>query len=234
MTPFAGSDLPLQITYLIAATLFILSLKWMSSPSTARRGVWAGEVGMLLAILGTLLHHGIADYQWIAIGLVLGSIIGSAAGSGAHDGRAAADGAEPCIWRVVRHAGRNLGILFARAACAALHDVCAFGGSDSGLADFYGKPDGGGKAGGSAAAAADHVQGPEFREFRSARNCGGGGNYSGAASGAHAFVSGDAGDSADFRRADDRADRRRGHAHRDVAAEFVRGTFGRGDGIRAG
>jgi NAD(P) transhydrogenase subunit beta len=38
--------------------------------------VWAGEVGMLLAILGTLLHHGIVDYRWIAVGLVLGSIIG--------------------------------------------------------------------------------------------------------------------------------------------------------------
>ncbi len=48
----------------------------MSSPSTARHGVWAGEVGMLLAIGGTLLHHGIVDYKWIAIALVLGSIIG--------------------------------------------------------------------------------------------------------------------------------------------------------------
>jgi H+-translocating NAD(P) transhydrogenase subunit beta len=76
MTPFAGSDLLLQITYLVAAILFILALKLMSSPSTARHGVWAGEVGMLLAIVGTLLHRGIVDYHWIAIGLVLGSIIG--------------------------------------------------------------------------------------------------------------------------------------------------------------
>ncbi len=76
MTPFAGSDLLLQIIYLIAAILFILSLKLMSSPSTARHGVWAGEAGMLLAIVGTLLHHGIVDFRWIAIGLVLGSIIG--------------------------------------------------------------------------------------------------------------------------------------------------------------
>jgi H+-translocating NAD(P) transhydrogenase subunit beta len=75
MTPFAGSDLLLQVTYLAAAVLFILSLKLMSSPSTARHGVWAGEVGMLLAIVGTLLHHGM-DYRWIAVGLVLGSIIG--------------------------------------------------------------------------------------------------------------------------------------------------------------
>jgi NAD(P) transhydrogenase subunit beta len=76
MTPFAGSDLLLQITYLAAAVLFILSLKLMSSPSTARHGVWAGELGMLLAIVGTLLHHGIVDYRWIAVGLALGSIIG--------------------------------------------------------------------------------------------------------------------------------------------------------------
>ncbi len=76
MNFLAGSDLLLQIIYLIAAVLFILSLKLMSSPKSARHGVWAGELGMLLAIVGTLLHHGIVDYRWIAIGLVLGSIIG--------------------------------------------------------------------------------------------------------------------------------------------------------------
>jgi H+-translocating NAD(P) transhydrogenase subunit beta len=66
----------IEITYLIATALFILSLKWMSSPATARRGVWAGELGMLLAIAGTLLHRGIVDYKWLAAALVLGSIIG--------------------------------------------------------------------------------------------------------------------------------------------------------------
>src|SRR6266850_7694498 len=70
------SDLLIEINYLIATALFILSLKWLSSPVTARRGVWAGELGMLLAIAGTLLHKGIVDYRWIAIGLVLGTIIG--------------------------------------------------------------------------------------------------------------------------------------------------------------
>ena len=39
-------------------------------------GVRAGELGMLLAITGTLFHHGIVDYRWIAIALVLGTIIG--------------------------------------------------------------------------------------------------------------------------------------------------------------
>src|SRR5271169_4665005 len=65
----------IELTYLVATALFILSLKLMSAPSTARHGVWAGEFGMVLAIAGTLLHHGM-DYKWIAIALVLGTIIG--------------------------------------------------------------------------------------------------------------------------------------------------------------
>jgi NAD(P) transhydrogenase subunit beta len=73
-------EIVIEVAYLTATALFVLSLKWMSSPSTARRGVWAGELGMLLAILGTLLHHGIIEYKWIAIALVLGSIIGAALG----------------------------------------------------------------------------------------------------------------------------------------------------------
>src|SRR3954471_9773275 len=76
MPEFAGSQYALEVIYLIASALFILSLKWMSSPTTARHGGWAGEIGMVLAIAGTLLHHGIVDYTWIAIALVLGTIIG--------------------------------------------------------------------------------------------------------------------------------------------------------------
>ena len=76
MTDFAGNQTVIEIIYLVASVLFILSLKFMSSPATARYGVWAGEVGMLLAICGTLLHHGIVDFKWIIIGLVLGSGIG--------------------------------------------------------------------------------------------------------------------------------------------------------------
>src|SRR5215472_13865314 len=66
----------IEVTYIIATALFILSLKWLSSPTTARRGVWAGELGMALAICGTLLYRGIVDYKLVFIGLVLGSIIG--------------------------------------------------------------------------------------------------------------------------------------------------------------
>ncbi len=65
----------IELLYLIASVLFILSLKWMSSPTTARHGIWAGEIGMVLAIGGTLLNHGMS-YQLIAIALVLGTIIG--------------------------------------------------------------------------------------------------------------------------------------------------------------
>jgi H+-translocating NAD(P) transhydrogenase subunit beta len=71
-----NSQAPLEIIYLTASILFILSLKWLSSPATARRGVRAGEIGMFLAVAGTLLHRGIVDYAWIAIALVLGAVIG--------------------------------------------------------------------------------------------------------------------------------------------------------------
>ena len=66
----------IPLGYLVASALFILALKWLSHPSTARRGVKAGELGMLLAILATLVNHEIVSYQWIALGIVLGSVIG--------------------------------------------------------------------------------------------------------------------------------------------------------------
>ena len=76
MSELAASQTLIEVIYLIASALFILSLKWMSSPATARHGILAGEIGMVLAIAGTLLHHGIVDYKWVIIGLVLGSGIG--------------------------------------------------------------------------------------------------------------------------------------------------------------
>jgi NAD(P) transhydrogenase subunit beta len=56
--------------------LFILSLQWMSDPKTARRGVFAGVGGMALAVIGTLLHPQIVNFNWIAVALVLGIIAG--------------------------------------------------------------------------------------------------------------------------------------------------------------
>ena len=147
----------MEVTYLIASALFILSLKWMSSPATARHGVWAGELGMLLAIAGTLLNRGIVDYKWLAAALVLGTIIGVPLGKVAMTAGAAADGAEPRVRRAVRDAGGDRGILSARAFGAAVHDGGAGHGSDSGVADVYGKFDGRGKIAGSFAAAADYL-----------------------------------------------------------------------------
>lgn len=62
--------------YILAAAGFILAIKWMNSPVTARRGVIAGEIGMLLAVVGTLLRHDVVNYQWILIAFFVGSAIG--------------------------------------------------------------------------------------------------------------------------------------------------------------
>ncbi len=65
-----------QLTYLAAAALFILSLRWLSHPKTARRGVAAGVGGMTLAVVGTLMAPEIVNFKWIAIAMVIGTLIG--------------------------------------------------------------------------------------------------------------------------------------------------------------
>ncbi len=65
-----------QLSYIAATALFILSLKWLSHPTSARRGARVGEIGMALAIAGTLVLQEIVTYQWIIVGFVLGAIIG--------------------------------------------------------------------------------------------------------------------------------------------------------------
>ena len=69
--------LGIEILYLASAVLFILGLRGLSSPATARRGMFFAEIGMLLAIIGTLLHQDIVRYDWIILGLILGSLIGA-------------------------------------------------------------------------------------------------------------------------------------------------------------
>ncbi|HEY1391431.1 MAG TPA: NAD(P)(+) transhydrogenase (Re/Si-specific) subunit beta [Ktedonobacterales bacterium] len=64
--------------YLAAAVLFILGLKGLNAPATARRGLVLAEAGMLLAVIGTLLHGDIVQFQWILVGVVIGSAIGAA------------------------------------------------------------------------------------------------------------------------------------------------------------
>ncbi len=65
-----------QASYLVAAALFIFSLRWLSTPKTARQGVAAGVAGMALAIGGTILHPEIVSYKWILIALVIGVVGG--------------------------------------------------------------------------------------------------------------------------------------------------------------
>jgi len=68
----------IQGAYLTASVLFILGLKGLSSPETARRGNLLAAMGMLLAIVGTLFHKDIISYEWIIVGMVIGSAIGAA------------------------------------------------------------------------------------------------------------------------------------------------------------
>ncbi|MGD0389611.1 MAG: NAD(P)(+) transhydrogenase (Re/Si-specific) subunit beta [Tepidisphaeraceae bacterium] len=63
-------------TSILAACLFVLALKWLSSPATARRGNLAGEIGMTAAILGALLSYHIVTFEWIIIGFAIGAILG--------------------------------------------------------------------------------------------------------------------------------------------------------------
>jgi NAD(P) transhydrogenase subunit beta len=67
----------MEATYLVASILFILSLKMMSHPDTARRGMFLAEGGMFAAIVGTLVGTEIISWTWIIAGLALGSIIGA-------------------------------------------------------------------------------------------------------------------------------------------------------------
>jgi NAD(P) transhydrogenase subunit beta len=70
----------IEISYLLASILFILGLKGLSHPETAKRGMHLAEFGMLMAIVGTLMHHEIITYTWIITGLVIGSLVGLAMG----------------------------------------------------------------------------------------------------------------------------------------------------------
>ena len=66
-----------NIFYVLSAVLFILGIKKLSHPKTARNGNFIAASGMLIAILSTLLSYGAIDLQMIFIGMIIGSIIGA-------------------------------------------------------------------------------------------------------------------------------------------------------------
>ena len=65
----------LPLCYVAATILFILGIKALSSPETARRGMNLASLGMFIAIIGTLFIKSIVTYKWIIVGLILGTLL---------------------------------------------------------------------------------------------------------------------------------------------------------------
>jgi H+-translocating NAD(P) transhydrogenase subunit beta len=66
----------IEATYLAAAILFILGMRSLTRAESAQRGMHQAMLGMLLAIIGTLVNHNIVDFRWIIAGLAVGSVLG--------------------------------------------------------------------------------------------------------------------------------------------------------------
>src|SRR5579885_3126 len=71
-----GTSQLIDFAYIVAIALFILALKWLSSPATARRGVLSGEIGVGLAIVTTFFNPGLVQYKWIILALAIGAAVG--------------------------------------------------------------------------------------------------------------------------------------------------------------
>ncbi len=69
-------EIIINFSYLIAAVLFVIGLKLLSSAETAKKGNLLSAVGMLIAVVATLISKEIIDYTWIITGLILGALIG--------------------------------------------------------------------------------------------------------------------------------------------------------------
>ncbi len=67
----------IQLSYLVAVTLFFFGLKKLGSPATARSGnLWAA-VAMLIAVVATMLDRQVLNYEMIFLALIIGSVIGA-------------------------------------------------------------------------------------------------------------------------------------------------------------
>ena len=65
------------LAYLLAAICFVMSLRGLSSPATARRGNVYGIVGMVIAVLTTIADPQVVGYDLILAGLLIGGVIGT-------------------------------------------------------------------------------------------------------------------------------------------------------------
>ena len=79
LSPEALSPEALGAVYILAAIAFIFGLKLLGSPATAVRGNLLSAIGMLIAIVATMVSRGIVDYRYIAGAVILGSIVGAVA-----------------------------------------------------------------------------------------------------------------------------------------------------------
>lgn len=66
----------LDFAFIVAVVLFILAIKWLSSPASARRGVLAGEIAAAIAVVATLFNPDLVQFKWIIITLIIGAAIG--------------------------------------------------------------------------------------------------------------------------------------------------------------
>ncbi|MFA5831844.1 MAG: NAD(P)(+) transhydrogenase (Re/Si-specific) subunit beta [Bacteroidota bacterium] len=68
----------MELVYLASSVLFIMGLKGLSHPESARRGMHLAEIGMFMAVVGTLVSGKIITWEWIIAGIAIGSVIGAA------------------------------------------------------------------------------------------------------------------------------------------------------------
>lgn len=66
----------IQLSYLVASALFIVGLKQLGSPATARQGNFVAAIGMLIAVVATLLDQQVLNYEMILVGIAIGSLVG--------------------------------------------------------------------------------------------------------------------------------------------------------------
>src|SRR5881296_1336505 len=65
-----------QFAYLVASALFIFALHWMNTPSTARKGVYAGVAGTAIAVVVTWADPAVIHHWWIVLAIVAGFVVG--------------------------------------------------------------------------------------------------------------------------------------------------------------
>ena len=65
-----------QLAYIFATGLFIFALHWMNTPATARKGVYAGVAGMVVAIVVTWAQPTVGHHVWIILAIIAGFVVG--------------------------------------------------------------------------------------------------------------------------------------------------------------